>query len=89
MLIDLTLNLLYWLYLGMDGPSMSKLFGKKLADQLNNDGTSFLNTGSCCLHMVPNAFCASLRSQLGYDVNQFAVDIVISSCPVLEKKTIS
>ena len=66
---------------------MNKLFGKKLADRVNDDGTSFLNLGSCCLHNVPNAFCAGLR-ELGFDFNQFAVDIAISSCPVLEVKTI-
>ena len=47
----------YLLQLGMDGPSVNKAFEKKLSGKLHNEmNKSFINVGTCQLHIVHNSF---------------------------------
>ena len=59
----------------MDEPSVNNAFQQKLFDELQEqEGTSFLNLGTCCLHKVHNAYQTVLK-ELKFDFDQFAVDI--------------
>ena len=47
----------YLLRLVMDGPSVNKAFEKKLSEKLHNEiNKSFINVGTCPLHIVHNSF---------------------------------
>ena len=42
-------------HIGMDGPNVNLAFGRKLANELEELGTSFLKLGSCSLHPIHNS----------------------------------
>ena len=72
---NLKLDSSFLLHLGMDEPSVNNAFQQKLFDELHEqEGTSFLNLGTCCLHKVHNAYQTVLK-ELKFDFDQFAVDI--------------
>ena len=54
---DLGLDFKFLLALVIDGPNVSKSFKSKLAEELQKRGTThFLDVGTCCIHIVSNAF---------------------------------
>ena len=54
---DLGLDLKSLLALIIDGPNVNKSFKSKLAEELQKRGaTHFLDVGTCCIHIVSNAF---------------------------------
>ena len=70
------LDLKFMLHLGMDGPNDNLKFQTLLlqSNLLAEAKTTFLNIGTCPLHIVHNAFRKGVSS-LAYNVDQFAVDI--------------
>ena len=72
----LGLKTYFLLSLGMDGPSVNKSFAEQLKIALDADSTSFIDIGSCPLHIANNAFLEGLK-QLKDSVNldQFAIDL--------------
>ena len=71
---DMKWNPSHLLQLGMDGPKVNLTFQRKLSKSLEKSYTSFLDTGTCPLHNVHNAFEHGLKF-LNFDVEQFIVDI--------------
>ena len=71
------LDINYMLHLGMDGPNVNKKFQRLLLESPYFENTTFLDVGTCPLHIVHNAFrkgVSSLRfnvDQLGLDINFF------------------
>jgi len=61
--------------LGMDGPSVNKLFKEKFESDLQKRGHSIIDVGSCPLHTVSNGFSVGLKSIDEVDLDQFAVDL--------------
>ena len=54
---EMKLDNSYLLRLVMDGPSVNKAFEKKLSEKLHNEiDKSFINVGTCSLHIVHNSF---------------------------------
>ncbi len=54
----LGLNAKYLLHIAMDGPTVNKSFQRKLLKDLQERyDTTFLNIGSCSLHIVNNSYC--------------------------------
>ena len=75
--MKLKLNLSLLLVLGMDGPSVSRYFEKKLKARLEeNYTTQILDIGTCSLHIVNNAFLEGLK-ELKNEINldEFAIDL--------------
>ena len=70
------LDIKFMLHLGMDGPNVNLKFQTLLlqSNLLAEAKTTFLNIGTCPLHIVHNAFRKGVSS-LAYNVDQFAVDI--------------
>ena len=70
------LDVKFMLHLGMDGPNVNLKFQRLLLQSslLVEAQTSFLDIGSCPLHIVHNAFRKGV-SQLKFNVDQFALDI--------------
>lgn len=66
------LDIKYMLHLGMDGPNVNKKFQRLLLENIEN--TTFLDIGTCPLHIVHNAFRKGVSS-LQFNVDQFALDI--------------
>ena len=60
----------------MDGPNVNLKFQKfvLVSDTLAAAHTTFLNIGTCPLHIVHNAFGKGVTS-LKFNVDQFALDI--------------
>ena len=76
LLKKLALDIKFMLHLGMDGPNINLKFQTLLlqSNLLAEAKTTFLNIGTCPLHIVHNAFRKGVSS-LAYNVDQFAVDI--------------
>ena len=70
------LDIKFMSHLGMDGPNVNLKFQTLLlqSNLLAEAKTTFLNIGTCPLHIVHNAFRKSFSS-LACNVDQFAVDI--------------
>ena len=68
------LDVNYMLHLGMDGPNVNKKFQRLLLESDGLGKTTFLDIGTCALHIVHNAFRKGVSS-LKFDVDQFALDI--------------
>ena len=73
--LELDVNLL--LALGIDGPNVNKSFRAKLAKELEKrNNTSFLNVGTCSIHIANNGFLEGLKflkDVVNFD--QFAIDL--------------
>ena len=65
--------------IGMDGPSVNRLFHTELQSDLatNNDGKTLIDVGTCSLHTANNSFRKVLDTLKidGPDLNQFAIDL--------------
>ena len=68
------LDINYMLHLGMDGPNVNKKFQSLLLESPYLENTTFLDIGTCPLHIVHNAFRKGVSS-LRFNVDQFALDI--------------
>ena len=70
------LDIKFMLHLGMDGPNVNVKFQTLLlkSNLLAEAKTTFLNIGTCPLHIAHNAFRKGVSS-LVCNVDQFAVDI--------------
>ena len=69
------LDIKFMLHLGMDGPNVNLKFQTLLLQSnLAEAKTTFLNIGTCPLHIVHNAFRKGVSS-LVCNVDQFAIDI--------------
>ena len=68
------LDVKYMVHLRMDGPNVNKTFQSLLLTSDSLGKTSFLDIGTCTLHIVHNAFRNGVSS-LKFDVDQFALDI--------------
>ena len=77
----------FMLHLGKDGPSVSLKFQTLIlqSNLLAEAKSTFLNIGTCPLHIVHNVFRKGVSS-LACNMDQFAVDIhFFSSCqPLVE-----
>ena len=73
----LGLKTYFLLTLGMDGPSVNKSFAEKLKISLNDeDSTSFIDIGSCSLHIANNGYSVGLKHlKDSVDLDQFAIDL--------------
>ena len=73
--VVLGLNPKYLLHVGMEGPNMNKSFQKKLLTDLQEKhDTTFLNIGSCSLHVAHNSFRKGLK-KLSFDFEEFIHDL--------------
>ena len=80
MVEKLQLDSSHLLHLGMDGPKVNLTFQKKLAELLHEEGTEFMDLGTCSLHPVHTAFRKGL-SQLSFPFESFFHDLhFFSSC---------
>ena len=71
----LGLNPAFLLHIGMDGPNVNKSFQRKLSKQLEDESnTSFLDYGSCSLHIVHNAFRKGIAA-LSFNIEQLILDL--------------
>ena len=61
----------YLFQLGMDGPSVNKDFEKKLSEKFHNEmNKSFINVGTCPLHIVHNSFRKPITT-FDFNFNEF------------------
>ena len=54
------------------------MFFKKFNEHLQTSGKTFIDTGTCSLHTLANAFCAGLNQLLfneDLNLNEFAVNL--------------
>lgn len=54
------------------------MFFKKFNEHLQTSGKTFIDTGTCSLHALANAFCAGLNQLLfneELNLNEFAVNL--------------
>ena len=78
------------LHVGMGGPNFNLKFQTLLlqSNLLPEAKSTFLNIGTCPLHISHNAFRKGVSS-LACNVDQFAVDIhIFSSCQLLAEQII-
>ena len=68
------LDINYMHHLGMDGPIVIKNFERLLLESSCLENTTFLDVGTCPLHILHNAFRKGVSS-LRFNVDQFALDI--------------
>lgn len=73
---NMSLNKVYLLQLGMDGPITNISFHEKLDTELKQcyNGKKLVNIGSCNVHKVNNAFLKAM-SEIEFDYDGFAHDI--------------
>ena len=65
----------YLLRLVMDGPSVNKAFEKKLSEKLHNEiNKSFINVGTCPLHIVHNSFRKAITT-FDFNFDEFFCNI--------------
>ena len=58
----------------MDGPHLNKKFASTLAVELEHDGKTFLDLGTCPLHPVHTAFMYGVK-ELSFDLDDFFNDV--------------
>ena len=68
------LDINFMLHLQMDGPNVNKKFQGLLLESSYLEKTTFLDVGTCPLHIVHSAFRKGVSS-LQFNVDQFALDI--------------
>ena len=79
----------YLLQLGMDGPSVKKAFEKKRSEKLHNEmNKSFINVGTCPLHIVHNSFRKAIAT-FAFNLMGFTVLFIFSSNSPVEEEKIS
>ena len=67
-------NSSYLLQLGMNGRNVSLVFQSRLQSHFATEGSSFLDIGTCPLHLIHNGFSKGVK-MIDFDLEQFIVDI--------------